>query len=180
VAGNFFLVVLFIAGLAIGPGQYLWATLGGGQVMGGHEIQEQGNAYKPITLTLIPEMNPIGMTVRANRYGSKADKPAQLRVVVGNGQAQLADETVTFPKGGDKEGDSKRAGRFSVPRNGVYTFQITGTRRGEPGAVDLRQPTLELRRNMRSVNMKLVWAGSAAMVAALLLLGWSALQGRKN
>ena len=60
---------------------------------------------------------------------------------------------------------------FTVPRADNYTFQFSGPRPGDPFAVRLSDIQLELRRNMKPANMKIVWTGVGFLVFSLLF-GW--------
>jgi hypothetical protein len=189
--GEIVAAVMFIGGLVAGPGYWMYSRTKSGTLLDPQEIRYLPNGFRTLTTTLTPDMNPIGMAISASYYGSPHERNAYIGVAVRDGKSQLAQGTAPFKPEAEK--DKEKGGlnvqlarstrgtvfidTFSVPHAGNYEFHFNGTRPQESGTVRWSDARLELRRNMKPANMKIVWTGTGVLVFSLLF-GWMMVPAR--
>jgi hypothetical protein len=124
----------------------------------------RGAAYRPIEVQLEPDMNPIGLQLvfqaAAARQGNGADD-YQATLLQGDQPILQRPLQVGLQPGEQK---SVNAGSLEVYYPGTYTFVLEA-----PSAphVPLSQVTLNVRRNVQTPIMMIVWLGLAMTAAGL-------------
>jgi hypothetical protein len=186
--GQIIAALMFIGGAAAGPGYWLYSKSYSGKLLDRYEIRHTGGGFRAVSVALSPDMNPIGLAISADyRYSSSSDRSAHVSTALYDGGSRLAHGTAIFEPDKEREKPSQSGMRisvgsrgssktvfldsFAVPRADNYTFQFSGSRPGESSGVRLSDMRLELRRNMKPANMKIVWTGTGALVFSLLF-GW--------
>jgi hypothetical protein len=185
--------LLLILGLLLGPVYYLYSEYSSGQPGGTFTLSERaarwtladgtilhfvrGQAYRPLTLKLDPQMNRIAfrLTFQAAAADSgvsqgsddyrislmQADQPIFQRAFV-----------VKLSPGANTSAD---VGRLELYYPGAYELVLeeAGTPR-----IPVSQVTVEVRQNVETVFLPLVWGGFAMLVAGLALVLEPYLPGR--
>lgn len=180
-AGTLIAAALFFAGLAVGPGYYLYCTSFTGELVSELELRPQDRGQRTGTFELDPAMNPLRIQIDATTSGWKDDWPAKVSVALYDGktavmqsQAELFMHDERDRKGVITMTPSTRQSvgleTFKVPRPASYALRFGVTESGGK-AVRVSRSAAKIYRNTRVPNMKLVWSG-VAVAAIAALLGW--------
>lgn len=171
--------LMVLGGLAAGPGYFVYCMAFSGKKVATYSMDKQQGRYRPVTLALDPEMNLILLKVHARVEGSSSNSPTSLRVWLREDRTELLGTSVTFSIERDKdradnasivEYQAKALDQFSVPSAGKYTFSVEEPRAGHR-SVQVSNLEVEVRRNAKAPNMKIVWWGVGILVAGFVL-GW--------
>ena len=188
-----------VAGLIVGPGYYLYCVFFSGQEVGKYQISERATTwrlpggiamsigvaggYKPFSVDLEPQMNPVRLNWRAlvnddGIFGTKTIKENRYMASLYLDQQQLLKEAIYITRrreAGEKGRVERRGeqdewqsiGTLNVPRAGQYHFVLEEI--SKP-ALRVSGFEIEVRRNVILPDMRIVWPGTALLVAAFLSL----------
>ena len=188
------LSLCLLAGLALGPGYFVYAGFFSGAVVADSERALDGGsgaaAAEPhvLTLTLEPMMNSVAAIVKLRaleNVSSTATRTTEVVLTLSRGGTQLWTETASFTQpavardrdasldpGAAVKRDAFRSlvKRFEVEAPGDYTFNLALGGRRELQVIALG---LELRRNTAAPDLGILIAGGVLLVLGLggLLLG---------
>jgi len=124
----------------------------------------RGAAYRPVEVQLEPEMNPIGLQLvfqaAAARQGNGADD-YQATLLQGDQAILQRPLQIALQPGETK---TVNAGSLEVYYPGAYMFVLEAP---STPRVPLAQVTLDIRRNVQTPIMTIVWLGLAMTAAGL-------------
>jgi hypothetical protein len=183
--------LLGLAGLICAAGYPLYVYKFSGKAVGTYEVRPVDPsrsqqeylgpaAVRPIELQLDPAMSPVSFAWSGKIwFENNSDFSYRgYRATLSLGKEQLLSESISVK--GDKKaarGDNTfyrqvvKIGQLDVPSAGTYRFELldqpsqSGTR--------VQQLQIEVRRNVKSINYKIVWAGVALMVLASIITAFS-------
>jgi len=186
--------LLLMLGLLLGPVYYLYAEFSSGQPGETFTLSERaarwtlpdgtilhfvrGQAYRPLTLKLDPQMNRIAF--RLTFQGAAAEPGAPQASDEYRLSLMQADQpvfqrafAVKLSSGANSSVD---VGRLELYYPGAYEFLLeeAGTPR-----IPVSQVTVQVRQNIETVFAPLVWGGVAMLIAGLALVIEPYLPGRR-
>jgi hypothetical protein len=171
-------LAVLVIGLLLGPGYFLYARHLTGAVVGTYPVATAaGGRLEPVLLSLSPDMSPVRLILRVSAdhgpsyTGAPTAAPRNRYRAAVTREGQVVAESVfelvanTLESSFQEFAEVLATLRIDAP--GAYGVQIEET--GKP-QMRVTAASLELRRNARDPNMRLVWAGAALLGAGLLAL----------
>ncbi|MCC6474182.1 MAG: hypothetical protein IT514_10600 [Burkholderiales bacterium] len=160
--------LLVFAGLLCGPGYWFYAEAVSGEAAGTY----RGASF---TLRLDPGMNPVGFLVSPPDNDTPQDRRYTASLTIDGFPAM--ERSFVVP-GVEPSGRVSRSpatsvvlGSFRVPDAGEYRLTITAQGAGAQHASQaLQGMTTEVRRNLVTPDMRVVWAGVGSMALGLLIV----------
>ena len=186
--------LLLMLGLLLGPVYYLFAEYSGGQPGETAALSERaarwtlpdgtilhfvrGQAYRPLTLQLDPQMNRIAFRLTfqataAESGGSKESDEYRLSLMQADQPVFQRVFAVKLSPGATARVD---VGRLELYYPGAYELLLEEA--GTPHT-PVSQVTVEVRQNIETVFAPLVWGGVAMLIAGLALVLEPYLPGRR-
>jgi len=186
--------LLLMLGLLLGPVYYLFSEYSNGQPGETFTLSERaarwtlpdgtilhfvrGQAYRPLTVKLDPQMNRIAFRLTFQAAAAQAGvAPASDEYRISLTQAdQPVFQRAFVVKLSPGTNTTADVGRLELYYPGAYEVLLeeAGTPR-----VPLSQVTLQLRQNIETVFMPLVWGGVVMLVAGVALVLEPYLPGRR-
>lgn len=178
---------MVVAGVLAGPGYYLYCTQFSGKQVGkfpiagratswslpgGVTLAFPGNgAFRPFSVDLDPQMNPLGFIWHGRVSGLAMTHPEhnQYKASLYLGKQRLMVETFSISRGKDDKGTqwaSVTIGAFSVPHSGQYHFVLEEAARSQLTVGDMQ---IELRRNIIVPSIPVAITGFGLLIAGILL-----------
>jgi hypothetical protein len=169
-----FALLLLALGLAAGPGYFLYGKYLTGASVGTYPLAAaSGGGFAPLALTLEPGMSPVRLVLRLSAEHGSGYPPAprnRYRAVVSGEVGVLATsdfELVSSTVESSFQELRYVIGTFPVPTAGAYRLAIEAT--AEPG-MRVTAAQVEVRRNVREPDLRVVWAGVALIGLGVLSL----------
>jgi hypothetical protein len=167
-------LVLLALGLALGPGYFLYAKYLTGAGVGTYPLDgAPGGGFAPVAMTLEPGMSPVRLVLRLSAEHGTGYPPAPrngYRAVVTGSTGTVATSTFelvssTFESSFQELGHV--VATFEVPAAGEYRVGIEAA--GEP-QMRVTAAAVEVRRNVREPDLRVVWTGAALIGLAVFAL----------
>ena len=182
--GQFIAVLLAVAGIIAGPGYFFYTHSFSGKAVGTFEISGRvarlalpggmglsfgrAGAFRPVSLDLDPKMNPLSFTLRGTM--ERRVDAATYRARLFLGSRPVLDKGVWLTR---KEKDSDReavvadVGNLTVESAGQYQFVLEDS--SQAGSEKVTGLNIEVRRNVKAPNMRIVWTGVALLVLGCMI-----------
>jgi hypothetical protein len=167
--------MLVVAGLVAAPGYYVYTTFATGATAGRFALRAQaaGGGYGPLLITLTPEMNPVVLVVhaqaqwRGHEYGPLRNRYS---AVLYTGELPVAErrfELTAMAVESHFQTYRVPLSSFEVPIAGEYRLLVA---EAAPRDLQVDKLELEIRRNVRNPDPRVVWTGVGLLVAGFALL----------
>lgn len=186
--------LLLMLGLLLGPVYYLFCEYSSGQPGQAFTLSERaarwtlpdgtilhfvrGQAYRPLTLKLDPQMNRIAfrLTFQAAAGGSGGSQASdEYRITLMQADQPIFQRTFVVKLSADAN-TSMDVGRLALYYPGAYEFVLE---EGGTPRIPISQVTVQVRQNIETLFLPLVWGGIAMLVAGLALVLEPYLPGRR-
>lgn len=183
--GKFIAGLLAVAGIIAGPGYFFYVHSYSGERVGTFEISGRvsrlalpggfgvsvgrGGAFKPFSVDLDPKMNPLSFSLSGKMAPNVDNATFRARLFAGN--RTVLDKGVWLSRHDKNRANadpvSSDLGRVNVESPGQYHFVLE-----EPTLSSRENVTgisVEVRRNVRDPNMRIVWTGVALLVIGCMI-----------
>lgn len=179
-------ILLIVLGLILGPGYYAYSEHLSGENLQSTTVTERadrwtlpdgsiqrfrkGLAYRPVELTLAPELNRLRLSLTFDFPAQGEGPPAEYLATLLDQDYPVIEQPLTVRTAGRVNATVRT---FEVPGPGNYLFLLEEIGAPHPGA----SVTVQLRGHIERLVRPLMWIGYALCLVGLGLFAYSLARG---
>ena len=168
-------LALLVIGLVLGPGYFVYAKFFSGGSAGTYPLTPRSGGFEPVAFSLVPEASPARLVLRLSvQYGPSHDGASVPRnrylTTVTRGGAQVAESPFELVANSVESSFQELVwdlATLEVADPGEYRLTLEEI---SPPGMQVTGASVELRRNVLTADLRVVWAGAGLIALAVVML----------